>query len=213
MPATNKGIFITLEGGEGTGKSTLAKSLVTLLEEQGSHVVLTREPGGCPAAETIRQLSLDPIHNWDPKTQLFLMSAARTEHVKHVIKPALEAGKIVVCDRFTDSTVVYQSYVGGLPRDEIIATNMIATDGLTPDYTFLLDLSVKEALARVQDRGGEKTWFDKQSVDFHERVRAGFLDVAQSNQQRIHVLAAATTPELLLQHVVLVIKERIKENI
>ena len=182
----SRGLFITFEGGEGSGKSTQAALLARRLEAAGYAATLTREPAGTEvgrlAWEGIARGGLDPY------TELFLFLAARSDHTSHVIAPSLEAGGIVVCDRFADSTVAYQGYARGLDPRLLQRLNRLATRGLRPDVIFLLDLPVKEGLARQGRAGNDHDAIGRETVAFHERVRRGYLALAGAEPRRWSVL-------------------------
>jgi dTMP kinase len=183
--------FITLEGGEGAGKSTQAKKLVAALKKRGIASVSTREPGGSPGAEEIRNLI---VHGepgrWDTLTETLLIFAARADHVRRTIKPALAGKKWVVCDRFTDSTFAYQGAGRGLDRETIRRLDALVLHDFRPDLTLVLDLPVEIGLARTMSRGQGATRFEKFDVDFHERLRQAFLSIARRNHDRCVVIDA-----------------------
>lgn len=183
--------FITLEGGEGAGKSTQAKKLVAALKKRGIASVSTREPGGSPGAEEIRNLI---VHGepgrWDTLTETLLIFAARADHVRRTIKPALAGKKWVVCDRFTDSTFAYQGAGRGLDRETIRRLDALVLHDFRPDLTLILDLPVEIGLARTMSRGQGATRFEKFDVDFHERLRQAFLSIARRNHDRCVVIDA-----------------------
>jgi len=185
------GLFITFEGVEGCGKSTQIKLLQTHLEDLGFDTILTREPGGTPVAERIRALLLDP-ENSDllPMAELMLYSAARAQHVGECIRPAMDAGKVVLCDRFVDSTTAYQGAGREMEAAVLEALHELSTGGLMPNVTFLLDLPVEMGLARAGKRGAADR-LEQESMAFHQRVRDGFLALAQSEPKRIAVVDAA----------------------
>ena len=185
-----KGRFITFEGGEGCGKSTQCRRLCEALEERGIDVLLTREPGGTWLAESIRHLIKD--QNEDPpcdRSELLLFLAARAQLVRNVIRPALEAGKWVVCDRFSDSTIAYQGYGRGLPLDTVRMANDFACDGLAPDLTLLLEVSPETArarrLARENSTNTSADRIENAGDGFHARIANGFLQLAAENPGRI----------------------------
>lgn len=184
----SRGLLITFEGGEGSGKTTQARLLAQRLEAAGHPVTLTREPAGTEvgrlAWEGIAQGGLDPY------TELFLFLAARSDHTARVIAPALEAGRIVVCDRFADSTVAYQGYGRGLDPRLLQRLNRLATQGIRPDLIFLLDLPVEEGLARQGKAGNDRDAIGRETVAFHERVREGYLALAGAERRRWAVLDA-----------------------
>ena len=187
-------LFITFEGIEGSGKSTHLAYLAAYLRERGQQVVETREPGGTPAGAAVRRLLLGanaaPL---TPLAELFLYCADRTQHVGEVIRPALEAGRIVLSDRFSDSTIAYQGYGRELDLAAVRALDARARDGVWPALTFLLDCSVDEGLARARERTGQTTLrdrFEREAMEFHERVRAGFLSLAAAEPARFCVIDA-----------------------
>lgn len=199
-----RGLLITFEGIEGSGKTTQAYRLSLGLSGYEPGTVLTREPGGSTVAEQIRQLVLakgaEPI---DPRTEVLLFLAARTQHVENKIRPALEYGKIVVCDRFTDATLAYQGG-GRTIKDEFLrALNAWATGGIRPDRTFLLDLPVEVGLARIRGRaGGEPPdRLESEGIAFHEAVRARYLDLAHQEPERIKVLRGTDSQEALAHQI------------
>ena len=201
-----KGRFITLEGGEGGGKSTQAKRLAEALEVEGIDVVLVREPGGTPLGENVRRILKDTAGDAPcDRCELLLFLAARAQLVRNVIRPALAAGKWVVSDRFSDSTLAYQGYGRGLPLREIAAANDFACEGLTPDLTLLLDVSPATAAARMRGReAATHTAADRIELagdDFHARLRQGFAELAVSNPDRIHVIDANGTADEVWQQV------------
>jgi dTMP kinase len=194
--------FISFEGGEGAGKTTLINKLKDTLENQGYSVILTREPGGSLLGDAIRDLVLhrDKKMKMGSKAELLLFLSARAQHVEEVIKPALDSGKIVLCDRFYDSSVAYQGYARGLGPKEVEDLCLFATSGLVPDLTFYLDLDPKEGLLRAaSDR--EPDLFEEQKLEFHAQVRAAFKEIAVKNQARIKVIDASKTPENVLTQV------------
>lgn len=183
------GKFITFEGGEGAGKSTQVKLLADYLREQGHEVVITREPGGTPGGEEIRNLLLRRS-GWDGLTEALLNFAARNEHVKKVIKPALAVGQWVICDRFYDSTFVYQGYAQGVEINKLEEIKMAVLGDFAPDITFLLDIEIETALKRATDHNR----YEKMGLPFHKKVRDGFLNLANEHKKRIVVINAAKTP-------------------
>jgi dTMP kinase len=190
-----RGVFITFEGGEGTGKTTQIERLAARLRGRGRDCVVTREPGGTELAEAIRSLLLDPDHAPDGLSELFLLEAARHDHVERVIRPALERGAVVLCDRFADSSWVYQGVVRGIGEREVERLNEVATGGLEPDLTLVLDLDPRQALGRALDRNSaassRESRLDDEPMDFHQNVRRGFLRLAERFPQRVRVVDAA----------------------
>jgi len=184
------GLFITFEGPEGSGKTTQLRLLAEWLRAQGCDVLTTREPGGTPVGDAIRSLLLDPAYGeMSPAAEILLFSAARAQHVSEVIGPQLERGGIVLCDRFADSTLAYQGYGRELPLDQLQLITAFATGGLTPDLTFFLDLPVIEGLRRKR-RDDLDDWnrMERQELEFHERVRQGYLALAADAPERWVVL-------------------------
>lgn len=191
------GLFVTLEGGEGSGKSTQVTRLVARLRASGLDPLVTREPGGTPLAERIRELLLDPVHAPGPLTEALLMEASRAELVGLVIRPALTAGRVVLCDRYGDSTLAYQGAGRGLDRAMLTAWNRAATGGLVPDVTLLFDVTPELGLKRRADAAGTANRLDLESEDFHRRVRERYLELAQAEPARFVVLDAAQSPDAL----------------
>ncbi|CAA6603185.1 thymidylate kinase [Rhodospirillaceae bacterium LM-1] len=186
------GKFITLEGGEGGGKSTQAKRLADFLEGKGNRVLLTREPGGSQGAEDIRKLlvSGDP-GRWDAMTEALLHTAARRDHLQRTVLPAIESGSWVISDRFVDSTVAYQGYGHDLGAEHILEMHRIANAGFMPDLTLILDLPVEEGLGRANSRGGGEDRYERMKLDFHHRLRQGFLAIAAGQPDRCKIVNAA----------------------
>lgn len=183
-----RGLFITFEGVEGCGKSTQIERLRLHLEACGQRVLMTREPGGTPIAEAIRDLLLDPSHHaMSPSAELLLYEAARAQHVDERIRPALESGVTVLCDRFADSTTAYQGAGRGLPLNALEYLHLIATGGVWPDLTFVIDLPVEIGLERARARGRADR-MEQEALAFHERVRQGFLELARREPARIRVI-------------------------
>lgn len=206
MNTSSKGKFITFEGGEGAGKTTQIKLLSEKLSSDGFDVVLTREPGGVPEAEKIRDLL---VHrdggDWDALSECLLLFAARRMHIENLIKPALAQGKIVLCDRFTDSTIAYQGYGHGFHIERIREIESLSIHSFSPDLTFIMDLPVEKGLARAgrrleRDQSGEDK-NEMRPVDFHEALRQGFLEIAAQNIQRCHVIDAMQSVDVIANEV------------
>ena len=192
----DRGLFITFEGTDGAGKTTQIQRLSADLRDAGYDVCLTREPGGTPISEQIRDVLLNPDHSeMAATTELLLYAASRAQHVSEIIKPALEAGKIVISSRFADATVVYQGYGRGLDLDRIHHLNRIATDGITPDATFVLDLPVEIGLQRVQNSRGGLDRLESEKIEFHHRLREGYQTIARQEPQRLKIIDAQVSPE------------------
>ncbi|MBV5261265.1 dTMP kinase [Synechococcus moorigangaii CMS01] len=197
-----RGRFISLEGGEGTGKSTLAAGLEAVLVQRGIGVERTREPGGTPGAEEIRKLLVEgAAERWQPMSEALLLYAARHDHVERRIKPELAAGRWVISDRFFDSTTAYQGAAGGIDRSTLDQLRRLTLGNFTPDLTLVLDLDPEFGLQRAGSRGGFEQRFEGKGLAFHQRLRKGFLDIAaaepdrcatiDARQSQDHVLAAA----------------------
>jgi dTMP kinase len=191
LAGVTRGKFITFEGGEGAGKSTQLKRLVARLQADGHEVVATREPGGSPGAESIRELVLKgAADRWSPVTETLLMYAARRDHIERVIAPALARGAWVVCDRFADSTRAYQGAAGGTDPGLISALETYILETVRPDLTLVFDLPVEEGLARAHARAGAEMRFESKGEAFHQRLREGFLAIARAEPDRCAVIDA-----------------------
>lgn len=208
-----RGRFITLEGGEGAGKSTQQKLLAAWLREQGVTVVETREPGGSPGAEQIRDLLVTgEAGRWDALTETLLHFAARRDHLVKTIEPALARGDWVICDRFADSTLAYQGFGHELGREPVEKLRALVLGGLMPDLTLILDLPVSDGLERARQRaGGAATAEDRyETMDraFHERLREGFHKIAEEEPQRCVIVDAAGTAEAVADRIRKIITEK-----
>jgi dTMP kinase len=186
-----EGLFVTIEGGEGCGKTTLSNRLALELEKKGYAVLKTREPGGTPLSEHIRQLLLNPngAYNISEKAELLLFLASRAQHVEECIKPALRAGQIVICERFNDSTIAYQGCARGLGMDYVKQLCDLVAEG--PDFTLVLDIDPQEGMLRMQSEGKTFDRLEQEKLQFHKEVRRGFLHLADESPRRIAVLDAA----------------------
>jgi dTMP kinase len=206
------GKFITLEGGEGAGKTTQAKLLVSALGAAGIETVLTREPGGTFGAEAIRKLVLDGTKDrWSGLTEVLLMYAARMDHVEKLIRPALARGAWVISDRFADSSLAYQGYARGVAPERIKAVHDAVMDGFEPDLTILFDIDPVIAMKRVETRGEELSRFDAESMSFHNTLREAFLDIAKSNPERIFTLDAGEKREGVHTRMIYVVTQKFPE--
>lgn len=191
----DRGRFITLEGGEGVGKSTQVRALAEALRERGIDVLTTREPGGSEGAEKIRELLLEgPVERWGPRAEVLLFAAARADHVDKSIRPALEAGRWVLCDRFIDSSLAYQGGAGGLGLENVRALNVVAVGDLFPDRTFVLTLDTGAERALTRD-GGSSDRIGGRPDDYHRKVGAAFRIVAAEEPERVKIVDASGTPE------------------
>ena len=191
MTDSSRGRFITFEGGEGAGKTTQLSLLSDCLRHAGIPMLLTREPGGSVGAEEIRKLLVTgEIGRWDAISEALLHFAARRDHVEKLIKPALEGGTWVLCDRFADSSMVYQGYGLGLGREKIEALQQYAIGGFLPDLTLVLDMPVEAGLARAAGRNEGKSRYEQLDIGFHERVREGFRETAIAEPKRCIIIDA-----------------------
>jgi dTMP kinase len=207
-----KGVFISFEGIEGTGKSTQAGLLADYLKEKGYRVIQTMEPGGTSISLKIRELLLSvESKEMDHLTELLLYNAARVQHIKEIIGPALERGDVVITDRFSDSTVAYQGYARGIDLQLIDSLDMIATNNLRPDITILFDIDVRTGLARNK-KLGKNDRLELEDISFHEKVRKGFLQIAAREPGRIKVIDCAESLDHVRQKVVKLISDFLKEQ-
>lgn len=210
MSGQSRGRFITLEGGEGAGKSTQASRLAGVLRASGAEVVLTREPGGSPGAEEIRALLVDgDVARWDAVTETLLHFAARRDHLLNTIAPALDRGAWVISDRFVDSTVAYQGYGHGVPLKLIDELARICIADRRPDLTLILDLPVAVGLARANRRGTAEDRYERMNDEFHARVRDGFREIARREPSRCVVVDASGDVEAVHRAVVEAVTRRL----
>jgi dTMP kinase len=207
----SRGRFITLEGGEGAGKSTQIARLAGALTKAGIKVRTTREPGGSPAAESIRKLLVEgEPGRWRPLTEALLHFAARREHLDTVVLPALETGEWVISDRFADSTMAYQGYGHQLGAELIAALYKLAVGSFTPDLTLILDVPVDAGLGRAAGRGDKETRYERMGSAFHERVRQGFLSIAAANPDRCVVIDATGNLDAVTAQIFAAVADRLK---
>ena len=208
------GLFISFEGGEGSGKSTQIRCLEKWFRDQGQDIVVTREPGGSPGAEEIRNLILtgDP-GRWDPVTEALLMFASRRDHVERTIRPALDSGKIVLCDRFADSSVAYQGYGHGLGADYIRKLWQLAIGDFKPDLTLIFDLPLELGLERASERfanvSAAEDRFERMGLEFHQRLRDGFREIASDEKDRCQIIDASGDIETVSERVILAVTSHI----
>lgn len=208
----SKGIFISLEGPDGAGKTSVLEALIPILEAKGQAFVTTREPGGVAVAEKIRDVVLDPKHTEiDEKTELLLYIASRRQHLVECILPALDRGEMVLVDRFIDSSVAYQGFGRGLKVADIDWLNDFATDGLKPDLTLYFDIEAEEGLARIaksKERGADR--LDRESVEWHQRVREGYLSILEKEPNRVRKIDASQPLEKVVADTLAVLAERVE---
>lgn len=200
-------MFLTFEGIDGCGKTTQLNLLATHLRESGHDVLVTREPGGTSLAESIRNYLLHTQRPLDARAELLLFGAARAQHIDEVIQPALRRRAIVLCDRFADSSVAYQGYGLGLPESFIKQMNGFATESVWPDVTFLFDVDVATGQERRRAERGEDR-IEARGLEFQEKVRQGFLQLAREEPKRVLVLDAAQSPDAIHQQVLAILRER-----
>lgn len=198
----SKGFLISLEGPEGAGKTSVLEALIPVLEDRGVEVLTTREPGGVLIGEKIREVILDPSHTeMDPKTELLLYIASRRQHLVEKVLPALAAGKLVIMDRFIDSSVAYQGFGRGLDIDAIDWLNEFATDGLKPDLTLYFDIEVEEGLARIAvNSNREVNRLDMEGLDLHRKVRQGYLSLLEREGNRIEKIDASLPLDQVIEN-------------
>ena len=204
-------MFVTIEGPEGSGKSSVTKEVVKLLEQEGEQVVLTREPGGTPIAEQIREVILNKENTkMDPVTEALLYAAARRQHLVEKVWPLSKEGKIIISDRFLDSSLAYQGGARGLGIDYILEMNQFATEGYYPDLTLLFDLDPRIGLARIAaNKGREVNRLDLEKIDFHDSVRQTFLSLAKRFPERFVILDASKPFDEVVQDAYHAIKDRL----
>ncbi|MFZ5997610.1 MAG: dTMP kinase [Nitrospirota bacterium] len=204
-----KGIFLSFEGIEGSGKTTQAKLLSDRLSEDGYEVVLTQEPGGTVISNRIREILLLPEHKgMSSMTELLLYNAARVQHLSEKILPSINEGKVVITDRFTDSTIAYQGYARGIDLTLITSLDIVATGGMRPDLTILFDLDVETGLKR--NRGINKVdRFELEKVEFHKKVREGYLRIAEQEPQRVKVVDASLSSDEVKEQVWKIVKSKL----
>ena len=208
------GLFITIEGPEGSGKTTVAKKVVETLQNEGYKVLYTREPGGVGIAEKIRDIILDVNNtNLDPRSEALLYAASRRQHLIEKVVPALNQGYIVICDRFVDSTLAYQGHARGIGIDEIYDINLFAIDTMFPDMTILLNIDPEVGLARIMaNRQDEVNRLDLEGMNFHKLVHEGYEIIKEKYAERFTLVDGNNTPEVVFDNVYKVIKDKINEQ-
>ena len=205
-----RGRFITLEGGEGAGKSTQARRLAEALRADGHEVVLTREPGGSPGAEALREVLVNgAADRWTPTAEALLMYAARSDHLDRLIRPALARGAWVISDRFADSSRAYQGVAGGLDPDFIEALDRGVVGADQPDRTLIFDQAASAGLARAAGRGAAEARFEGKGAAFHERLREGFVEIARAHPERCVMIDADAAPDDVFARIWSVVRERL----
>jgi len=218
-PGRARGRFITFEGGEGAGKSTQIRLLAAALQAAGTEVCVTREPGGSPGAEQIRELLVTgETGRWDAMTELLLLYAARRDHVQRLIEPALARGCWVLCDRFADSTMAYQGYGHGLDLDRIAELHRLVLGDMKPDLTLVLDLAPEIGLARTRadgeaERRGSEDRFERMELAFHERMREGFHAIAAADPERVVLVDAARETNAVTEDIAQLVRARLGAGI
>ena len=208
--SSGAGLFVTFEGGEGAGKSTQIRRLAAALKGEGHDVLVTREPGGSPGAEAVRHVLLSgAAEAFGTRMEAILFAAARNDHVEEVIRPALAAGKIVLCDRFMDSSRVYQGITGNLEPDFIETLQRIAINGVMPDCTVILDIPARIGLERAQKRAAADgpDRFEKERLETHEKRREAFLDIAAREPERCHVINAMQAEEAIAAEILAIVRQ------
>ncbi|RFB95560.1 dTMP kinase [Rhizobium leguminosarum bv. trifolii] len=210
--SSGAGLFVTFEGGEGAGKSTQIRRLAEALKGEGHDVLVTREPGGSPGAEAVRHVLLSgAAEAFGTRMEAILFAAARNDHVEEVIRPALAAGRIVLCDRFMDSSRVYQGVTGNLEPDFIETLQRIAINGVMPDCTVILDIPAKIGLERAQKRAAADApdRFEKERLETHEKRREAFLDIAAREPERCHVINAMQSEEAIAAEIQAIVQQQL----
>jgi dTMP kinase len=195
-----KPLFITFEGPEGSGKTSVIQNIYKILQENGHDVIVTREPGGVKISEEIRDILLDNQHlGMDQKTEALLFAASRRQHVMEVIKPALEANQTVLCDRYIDSSLAYQGHARGIGIEEVYQLNLFAIEALMPDLTLFIDVKPEVGLARVKNNHREMDRLDNESLTFHEKVYEGYMKIAEIEPDRIKIINGNQSIEDVVQ--------------
>ncbi|MFF0949669.1 dTMP kinase [Rhizobium leguminosarum] len=208
--SSGTGLFVTFEGGEGAGKSTQIRRLAEALKGEGHDVLMTREPGGSPGAEAVRHVLLSgAAEAFGTRMEAILFAAARNDHVEEVIWPALASGKVVLCDRFMDSSRVYQGITGNLEPDFIETLQRIAINGVMPDCTVILDIPAKVGLERAQKRAAADApdRFEKERLETHEKRREAFLDIAAREPERCHVVNGMQSEEAIAAEILAIVQQ------
>ena len=209
---TQNSLLITFEGGEGSGKSTQSKILYNTLKEKGFEVIKTREPGGTKFAETIREILVQGETNKiNNISELLLFAAARADHVQKVIKECLKDNKIVICDRFTDSTLAYQGYAGNLDLDLVKEVNRISIGEISPDLTFVFDIDPTLGIERALGENNKETRFEEKDIMYHKKIRDGYMDIARDNPDRCVVINGTIDIEQISKKILELTLDKINE--
>ncbi len=212
--ADHSGLFVTFEGGEGAGKSTQIRRLADQLRRRGHDVLVTREPGGSPGAEAVRHVLLSgAAEEFGVRMEAILFAAARNDHVEEVIRPALESGAVVLCDRFIDSSRVYQGVTGNLEPEYIEALQRIAIDGVKPDCTLILDLPAEVGLKRAKKRAADNApdRFEREEIQTHEKRREAYLEIAEAEPKRCRVVNAERSEEEIAAEIFAIVEPLVRE--
>lgn len=212
--AEHSGLFVTFEGGEGAGKSTQIRRLADQLRRRGHDVLMTREPGGSPGAEAVRHVLLSgAAEEFGVRMEAILFAAARNDHVEEVIRPALESGAIVLCDRFIDSSRVYQGVTGNLEPDYIEALQRVAINGVVPDCTLILDLPAEVGLKRARKRGANSApdRFEREEIETHEKRREAYLEIAEAEPERCQVVNAERSEDEIADEIFAIVEPLVRE--
>lgn len=207
-------LFITLEGGDGSGKTTMMGRLAAYMQGRSIPYLITREPGGIEIAEKIRSIILDPQHtSMDARTEALLYAAARRQHLVEKVEPALREGVTVLCDRFVDSSLVYQGYARGLGMEEVWSINRFAVEGRMPDLTLLFDIEPEIGMSRIEANAErEKNRLDMESMAFHGKVKEGYMLVAENNKERIRIVDASKTPDQVEREMIKYVEDAILKD-
>lgn len=208
------GLFISIEGPEGSGKTTVAKNITEVLQKEGYKVVYTREPGGVGIAEKIRDIILDVNNtNLDPRSEALLYAASRRQHLVEKVQPILKDGAIIICDRFIDSSLAYQGHARNIGIDEVFSINMFAVENTLPDLTILLDIDPKVGLERINtQRNGEINRLDLESLSFHNAVHEGYQIIKNKYRDRFTIVDGNQSKDIVFDEIYKIIKEKIKEK-
>ncbi|MBQ1299739.1 MAG: dTMP kinase [Erysipelotrichaceae bacterium] len=210
----SKGLFITFEGGEGSGKTTVCKYIYHRLLEEGIDAIYSREPGGVDIAEQIRNVILSVKNTaMDVRTEALLYAASRRQHLVEVILPALQAGKVVICDRFIDSSLAYQGHARDIGIDEVMEINRFAIDNCMPDLTLFFDVDVETGLRRITGRGEKLDRLDRENLAFHHKVHEGYMMVCERYPERIKIIDASQSVDKVEKDAYELVIERIKKNV